>query len=186
MAYPYNYRRRLPHIQPGHKIFFVTFCTYLRWHMPPIARTIVLETCITGHGKKFELYAMVVMADHVHLALTPMHPTEGAVPLPEILQAIKSASAHRINKALGRHGKVWQEESFDCALRKEEHFEAKLWYMLENPVRAGLVENPLDYQWLWRNTGGEVQTISATPAESGAPLENGAPGVPARLRGTIT
>ena len=61
------------------------------------------------------------------------------------MQAIKGASAHGINKLLNRRGKVWQEESFDRALRKEEQFEEKVYYMLENPVRAGLVSNPLDY-----------------------------------------
>jgi hypothetical protein len=68
------------------------------------------------------------------------------------MQAIKGASAHRINKFLNRRGKVWQEKSFDRALRKEEQFTAKLYYMLENPVRAGLVSNPLDYPWIWRRT----------------------------------
>ena len=153
MAYPFNYRRRLPHIQPDFKVFFITFCTYRRWVLPPPARTIVFDTCLAGHRKKFDLYALVVMTDHVHLALNPLITPDGPTPVPIILQSIKGASSHRINRVLHRHGKVWQEESFDRALRKEEHFESKLWYMLENPARAGLVENPMDYQWLWRNTG---------------------------------
>lgn len=157
--YPYDYRRRLPHFQPDNKIFFVTFCTFRRWTLPPNARKIVLETCVAGHGKKFDLEALVVMPDHVHLALSPLTKRDSAIPLPEILQAIKGASAHRINRVLHRHGNVWQEESFDRALRKEEHFEARLWYMLENPVRAGLVQNPMDYPWIWRNTS-ERERIS--------------------------
>ena len=74
----------------------------------------------------------------------------------EIMQAIKGASAHRINKFLNRRGKVWQEESFDRALRKEEQVQEKLFYMLENPVRAGLARNPLDYPWIWRRTATTV------------------------------
>ncbi len=93
----------------------------------------------------FDPYGVVVMPDHVHLALVPLSRPQGTIPIAEIMQAIKGASAHRINKVLSRPGKVWQEESFDRALRKEEQFEAKLYYMLENPVRAGLVSNPLDY-----------------------------------------
>ncbi len=95
------------------------------------------------------------MPDHVHLALAPLRTRDGEIPLAEILQAIKG----RVNQLLHRHGKVWQEESFDRALRREEHFEAKLWYMLENPVRAGLVLNPMDYPWIWRNTA-ERERIS--------------------------
>jgi putative transposase len=151
-VYSYEYRRRLPHFQPDHKIFFTTFCTYQRWTLPPAARTIVVDSCLAGNGKKFDLYGLVVMPDHVHLALVPRCRPEGPVPIPEIMQAIKGASSHRINKLLNRRGKVWQEESFDRALRKEEQFEAKLYYMLENPVRAGLVINPLDYPWIWRGT----------------------------------
>jgi REP element-mobilizing transposase RayT len=106
-----------------------------------------------GNGLKFDLYGVVVMPDHVHLALTALARPEGTIPLADILQTIKGASAHRINRLMGRRGRVWQEESFDRALRREEQFEAKLWYMLGNPVRAGLVSNPLDYPWLWRGKG---------------------------------
>ena len=47
----------------------------------------------------------------------------------EIMQAIKGASAHRVNKLLNRRGRVWQEESFDRALRKEDQVQEKLFYM---------------------------------------------------------
>ena len=96
------------------------------------------------------------MPDHVHLALVPACDSLGPVAVAEIMQAIKGSSAHRINKLLNRRGRVWQEESFDRALRKEEHVREKLFYMLENPVRAGLVTNPLDYPWIWRRTSTTV------------------------------
>ena len=147
---PIEYRRRLPHFQPDFKIIFISFCTYLRWTLPPAARTIVVDTCIAGNGLKFDLYGLVVMPDHVHLALVPLRLSCGPVPIAEIMQVIKGASARRINKLLNRRGRVWQEESFDRALRKEEQFEEKLYYMLENSVRAGLVGDPLDYPWIWR------------------------------------
>ena len=125
--YPYEYRRRLPHFQPDYKIFFITFCTDQRWTLPPAARKIVVDTCLAGNGQKFDLYGLVVMPDHVHLALVPLCPPQGPIPIAEIMQAIKGASAHRINRLLNRRGQVWQEESFDRALRKEEQFEAKLY-----------------------------------------------------------
>ena len=154
--YPYEYRRRLPHFEPDYKIFFITFCTDQRWTLPPAARKIVVDTCLAGKNQKFDLYGLVVMPDHVHLALVPLCRPQGPIPIAEIMQAIKRASAHRINRLLNRRGQVWQEESFDRALRKEEQFEAKLYYMLENPVRAGIVSNRLDYPWIWRGTGATV------------------------------
>ncbi|MGA7292144.1 MAG: hypothetical protein WBW53_05840 [Terriglobales bacterium] len=67
----------------------------------------------------------------------------------EILQAIKGASAHSLNRALGRSGPVWQEESFDHVLRSEESFAQKVEYIRQNPVRAGLVRRAEEYRWLW-------------------------------------
>src|SRR5438128_2512363 len=93
------------------------------------------------------------MPDHVHLLLSPLSDPNGSFSIAEIMQAIKGASAHRINRALGRKGKIWEEESFDRVLRREENIGDKLDYILWNPVGAGLVRNPLEYRWLWRDTG---------------------------------
>ena len=70
--------------------------------------------------------------------------------LAEIMDAIKGASAHMVNKTLVRRGRVWQAESFDHVLRSSESLDAKINYSLENPVRAGLVGRWADYPWLWR------------------------------------
>ena len=102
----YEYRRKLPHFQPDHKAFFITFSTYKRWILPESARQIVIETCLAGNGKKFRLYGLVVMPDHLHLVLTPLSDPNGSISIAEIMQAIKGASAHRISRALGRKGKV--------------------------------------------------------------------------------
>ena len=93
----------------------------------------------------------LVMPDHVHLILTPLiNLTERRVwLLPEILDAIKGASAHRINRQLGHKGSVWQEESFDHVLRGSERLRDRVQYVLENPVRRGLVGQWEEYRWLW-------------------------------------
>jgi hypothetical protein len=67
----------------------------------------------------------------------------------EIIGAIKSASAHTVNKALRRRGSVWQDESFDHVIRHTESLEQKIEYVRQNPVRKGLVSRPEDYPWLW-------------------------------------
>jgi putative transposase len=158
----YHYRRRLPHFQPENRIFFITCCTYLRWVLPESARSVVLETCLTGNGRLFRLHGVIVMPDHLHLLLTPLRDQDGAFSIPQIMQAIKGSSAHGINKRLGRRGKVWQEESFDYMLRRGDSVAGKIEYMMGNPVRAGQVENPLEYRWLlegeWGGlTGGDAR-----------------------------
>src|SRR2546421_12788819 len=71
------------------------------------------------------------------------------VPLPEIMKAIKGASSHQINHRPGRHGSIWQEESFDRVLRSSEKLDEKIVYILQNPVRCGLVREWHEYSWIW-------------------------------------
>ncbi len=146
----YVYRRRLPHYQKADRAVFVTFRAGCLDPLPESIRDLVLRHCLHDQGVKVQVHAVVVMADHVHLLLTPMFDPQGSpYSLVEILQSIKGASAHSINRALNRSGPVWQEESFDHLPRSNESFEEKLEYIRQNPVRRGLVKRPEDYRWLW-------------------------------------
>ena len=92
------------------------------------------------------------MPDHVHMLLLPLRDEDGwPYPLIDILQCLKSATAHRINKLLHRSGPVWEEESFDHILRSEEILKQKVEYLRQNPVRRSLVTRPEDYRWIWVN-----------------------------------
>jgi len=91
------------------------------------------------------------MPDHVHLIFTPLKDDQGNLfGLAEIMNGIKGASAHSINKTLQRKGRVWQKESFDHVLRSDEKIREKVDYICQNPVRRGLVESVDDYPWRWR------------------------------------
>jgi hypothetical protein len=103
----YRYRRRLPHLQRADAHLFVTFCT-ARLSLPGTARDLVLEHCLREGGilplagggaratqARIRLYAVVIMPDHVHLLLSPLRDLEGwPFPLVDILQCLKSATAH--------------------------------------------------------------------------------------------
>ena len=115
------YRRQLPHLQCDDRQHFVTFCTDHRWLLPEQARSIVLECCLHDNGNKFDLRVAVVMPDHVHVIFTPLVSRERMeiCSLAEIMDAIKGASAHGINKALGRKGRVWQANRLiTCCARR--------------------------------------------------------------------
>jgi REP element-mobilizing transposase RayT len=146
------YRRQLPHLQVDDRQHFVTFSTDRRWILPKVVRSIVLDCCLHDNGKKFDLRVAVVMPDHVHLILTPLIDRDAmeVCSLAEIMDAIKGASAHKVNKVLGRKGRVWQPESFDHVLRSSESLDAKIQYILENPMRRGLAASLADYLWLWK------------------------------------
>ncbi|MGA2695616.1 MAG: transposase [Terriglobales bacterium] len=147
------YRRQLPHLQRDDKAHFITFCTDHRWALPEPARTIVLDSCLYDHGKKFDLIFAVVMPDHVHLILVPVinMQTREVYSLAGITDAIKGASAHKVNQALGRTGRVWQAESFDHVVRSSESLDQKIEYLRENPLRQGLARKWQGYRWIWQN-----------------------------------
>jgi REP element-mobilizing transposase RayT len=146
------YRRNLPHLQRDDKPHFVTFCTYRRWILPNEARSIALSCCLHDDGLKMKIYVAVVMPDHVHVIFTPLvnSDKQEIYSLAEIMGAMKGASAQKINQHLRRSGRVWQTESFDRVLRSSESLDAKVAYILENPLRKRIVGRGEDYQWLWR------------------------------------
>lgn len=145
------YRRNLPHLQRDGKRHFVTFVTRNRWVLPDWERDIVLESIRHDNVLRYDLDAAVVMPDHAHLILTPAidRMRQRVIPLFEIMQTIKGASARKINQRLEYHGAVWQEELFDRVLRSAEDNYAKVLYVLENPIRAGLVLDWQEYKWMW-------------------------------------
>jgi REP element-mobilizing transposase RayT len=88
------------------------------------------------------LHAYVVMANHVHVLLAPMHG------LSEITHLVKGATAREANKILGRTGtRFWQDESFDRWIRNPREWNRVRAYIEHNPVTAGLVRNPADWPW---------------------------------------
>ncbi len=146
----YNYRRKAPHLQKDNRPVFLTICTYQRLTIPEPLRTMILDCCLRQHTTMYELHTAVVMPDHVHLLLTPRRDGEGwPYSIPDIGRAIKGPSAKALNRALNRQGRAWQEECFDHVLRSDESLTEKIAYILNNPVRAGIVQRRDNYEWAW-------------------------------------
>ena len=74
------------------------------------------------------------MPNHVHVVVRPV---EGHS-LKEILHSWKSFTSHKLNELLGRQGKLWQDESFDCIVRTGAQLDKIAFYIQENPAKAGL------------------------------------------------
>jgi REP element-mobilizing transposase RayT len=146
------YRRNLPHMQRDYTSHFITFNTKFRETLPGWARDIVLDCCVHDHERRYRLRVAVVMPDHVHLILTPLidESQRTITSLVEIMKAIKGVSSHVINRRAGKHSTIWQEESFDRVVRSSESLDAKIAYILENPLRRGLVNDWREYKWVWQ------------------------------------
>jgi REP element-mobilizing transposase RayT len=137
------WRRHLPHFQLSAGYYFITFSTYNRQLLSPLQKDIVFNAIRFLDGKKYELYAVVVLNDHVHLIINPINT------LSQIMHSIKSFTAHEINKTTGREGKLWQDENFDRVIRDEKEFLEKINYIANNPITANLAERYEDYKWLY-------------------------------------
>lgn len=99
---------------------------------------------IQGHA---DILSWVLMPDHMHLLLR-LNPTQK---LPAIVGRINSCVAKAANRVLGRVGKFWQGAFHDHALRFDEPSTSFIQYIVNNPVKAGLVNRPGDYPY-WNIT----------------------------------
>jgi REP element-mobilizing transposase RayT len=89
-----------------------------------------------------DLHAWVIMPNHVHLLLTP-HTNVSS-----LLCSLKGYSARQANKLLGQTGQLfWQDESYDHLVRTGEEFRRIERYIIDNPVKAGLVESAEKFLW---------------------------------------
>ena len=145
-----THRRGLPHFEHPGGVYFITFRTVDGCALSDAAKDIVASSIKFHADKKYTPYAFVVMNTHVHCILQPLEQSEGTYySLAGILHSIKSYSANRIQKELNWKGSIWRNENYDRVVRDDKAFEAEMNYIIGNPVRDGIVENPEDYRWLY-------------------------------------
>lgn len=103
---------------------------------------IVRDRILQGAGRFYDLFAYVVMPNHVHMLIRPQ------VELVRITGGIKKSTALAIHRRRGIEGAAfWQDESFDHFPRNGESFERIARYIENNPVAAGLCSKPEDWSW---------------------------------------
>jgi len=61
------------------------------------------------------------------------------------MHSVKSYTANQANAVLRRQGSFWEHENFDRAIRDEEEWLRTIGYVLNNPVKAGLVGDWQDW-----------------------------------------
>jgi REP element-mobilizing transposase RayT len=133
-------RRNLPHWTVGGSTYFITFRTSHSL-LSPEERRLLIDHLHLGNDKYYQLAAAVVMPDHAHLLLRPLP----GFTLSRIMRGIKGAAARKINQRRHSSRSVWQDESWDRIVRDAAELDEKLQYMLNNPVKAGLVKEIQEY-----------------------------------------
>ena len=95
----------------------------------PEVRKIVNDVLRNEDGNSYDIISYVIMPNHVHLLIEL---NENSV-LKDIMQRIKSLTAHKINQYLGRKGNLWMRESYDRLIRSEDHLRYVIHYIERNP-----------------------------------------------------
>ena len=88
------------------------------------------------------------MPNHVHAVFAPNNDEAGRpLALQAIMKSLKRYTSGQANDVLGRQGQFWQYENYDHVIRNAAEWERVITYVLNNPVKAGLVETW--EQWPW-------------------------------------
>jgi REP-associated tyrosine transposase len=112
---------------------------------------IVVEALHHRDERSYRLDAYCLMSNHVHAVFKPLLPaTSMHSPLSSIMKTLKGYTAFQANRVLGRSGAFWERESFDHAVRNAEEFDRIVRYVLNNPVKAGLVTEWQQWKWTYR------------------------------------
>ncbi|MCP9766439.1 hypothetical protein EGI22_00875 [Lacihabitans sp. LS3-19] len=98
-----------------------------------------------------DLFCFCIMSNHVHLVFRILDINEVDSPkyLDEIMHSIKLFSAKKCNVVLGKTGQFWQHESYDRLIRNDDEMIRILIYVLNNPVKAGLVKSHEEWKWTY-------------------------------------
>jgi putative transposase len=126
------------------------------WLRQPEIAQVVQDALLHFDGERYQLLAWTVMPNHVHALIEPL----AGHALSAIVSSWKRFSARMANRLLGRSGSFWQEDYWDTYIRNERHFESTIAYIENNPVKAGLVNNPAD--WPWDHARLRTSIMSAT------------------------
>ncbi|MCB8943406.1 MAG: transposase [Ardenticatenaceae bacterium] len=118
------------------------------WLSQPEITTIVVNSLHFLDRDMYDMDAFSVMSNHAHLVFTPLEKEDGTYhALQKIMHSLKRHTAREGNKVLGREGAFWQHESYDHVVRNRQEWERIVAYVLNNPVKAGLVERWEDWPW---------------------------------------
>jgi REP element-mobilizing transposase RayT len=126
---------------------------------------IVADALHYRDGNILRLDCYCIMPNHVHVVFAPYlserelreirSPESLAFmsknpPLDAIMKSLKGYTAWEANRVLGRKGTFWERESYDHVVRDDAEYDRILKYVLNNPVKAGLVKDWRQWKWSYR------------------------------------
>ena len=139
--------------------YFETFDTFLdkylkspMWLSSDIIAEKVIESLHFMDKKMYELFAYCIMPNHVHLMIKPLRKSKNVIySLANIMYSLKRFTANECNRLLVRNGHFWHNESYDHFIRGDKDFKHQLYYLLNNPIKAKLIDKSENWKYSWIN-----------------------------------
>lgn len=90
----------------------------------------------------FHIYAYCLMDNHVHLLIK-----EGYDNISKIMKRVNVSYAYYFNKKYGRVGHLFQDRFRSEVIEDDTYLLVAARYIHNNPVKAGIVQKPAEYEW---------------------------------------
>jgi REP element-mobilizing transposase RayT len=100
----------------------------------------LLYSAVTGF--RLKVYAYALMSNHIHLFLRTLLPN-----ISEAMYRVNIDYAHYFNRRHRRTGHLFESRFKSKLVQEDRYFLALLRYVHMNPVSAGLVAGPGEYDW---------------------------------------
>jgi len=124
----------------GQHRYFLTLCTLSRQQVfrdTKVVTPVLEELLRTARECAFAVLAYCFMRDHLHALAEG---TADHANLRTFLKRFRQRATIAVRPVVD--GPLWQEGYFERVLREEDTTLDVIAYILQNPVRAGLVDNP--------------------------------------------
>jgi putative transposase len=92
---------------------------------------------------KCEIHAYVLMTNHVHLLVTPQMGRGASL----LMKLLGQRYVQYVNRTYRRSGTLWDGRFRSSLVQTERYLLGCYRYIELNPVRAGMVRDPLEYRW---------------------------------------
>src|SRR3984957_9574217 len=130
------------------RVFFVTTKTSMARRLLQSERNAMLLIDVLRlnvAAGKFQLHDFVLMPDHLHFLMT----LPGDVTIEKAMQLIKGGFSYRLKREFGYQGEVWQRGFSDVRIRDGQSFSLHRAYIVQSPVKAGLVVSAEDWPYCY-------------------------------------
>jgi REP element-mobilizing transposase RayT len=144
-GFPSKLHHEVPHWAESEALFHIRVALDREREQPPLTSALLAPTILDSARfyetkQRWYITLFLLMPDHLHALLSFASD-----------QAMSSIVGDWKHFHTRNHGVIWQEGYFDHRLRDDERGEqlsAKMNYIRENPVAAGLCSKAEDWPWI--------------------------------------